>query len=211
MFKKSLAVSVLLAIGIQNCMAQREIEALKELGQLRIIRLAVMDMQDSFEETQDNFDLTAYKESVWANSKEMKVLFKLPKIVFLPINSSFYGNLAGDVINKRFSMQVLANPTDYNGPTGFYPSYPEYEILEQIDFVIEAINKAHGEGAFTQEEFEGNIEIRENANFYDIITRLGATNTYFKVEKKTGRLYNERHRAVRLAPQVEDGFIKIID
>jgi len=209
MFKKTVVVLVLFAIGIQNCMAQREIESLKELSQLQIIRLAVIDMQDSFEETRDNFDLTAYKESVWANKTEMKVLFRLPKIIFLPLNTSFYGNLSGDVINKRFSMEVLANPPEYNGPTGFFHQFLEYETLEQIDFVIEAINKAQGEGSFNEEGFEGNMEIREYANFYDVITRLGATNTYFKIEKKSGRYYDERHRQVKLPPQLEDEFIEI--
>ncbi len=193
----------------QTTSAMQKIEEYKEKGRQIIIRTAVLDMQDSFEETRDNFDLTAYDISVWENSQELKILFKMPSIIFLPINTSFYGNLAGELVSHHFSMEILANPSNFDGSIGFYPQYPEFEILEQIDFVIDAINEAHGQGSFNKEAFVGRMEIRKQASFYDINIRSGALVSYLKVEKSTGKVFDERHRQVKLPPQVEDKFVEI--
>ncbi len=215
MILKTLVISVLIIMSTISSFAQEDakerIAALKERGKQAIIWESIKDMENAYSETLGCWDLTAYKVTVLANSEEMKVLYKLPSIVILPLNTRFYGNLAGDVLNDRFTMEVLANPSDFEGPIQYYPEFPAYAMLEQIDFVIEAINKAQGEGSFTEEQFEGNMEIREYANFYDVIIRSGASVSYFKVEKTTGRYYDERHRQVKLPPQIEDKFVEIKD
>lgn len=215
MMLKTLAISVLIIMSSITSFAQEDakhrIAALKERGKQAIIWESIKDMENAYSETLGCWNLTAYEVTVLVNSEEMKVLYKLPSIVILPLNTRFYGNLAGDVLNDRFTMEVLANPSDFDGPIQYYPEFPEYEMLEQMDFVIEAINTVRGEGSFSRHNFEGQMEIRENTNFYAITNRSGASVSYFKVEKKTGRLYDERHRQVKLPPQLEDKFVEIKD
>jgi len=184
---------------------------LKKRGKQAIINESLKDMEASFPKTLGCWNLMAYQVSVFANDEELKVIFRLPAIVFLPLNSLYYGNLAGDVINDRFTMEVLANPSDFEGPILYYPEYPDYEILEQIDFVIDAINAEQGAGSFNKNEFDGHMEIRENEIFYLVTVRSGATLSYFKIEKKTGRYYDESHRHVKLPPQLEDELVEIIE
>ncbi len=185
------------------------IEALKEKGRQAIIWESINDMQTSYSETLGCWNLTAYEVTVLSNDKEMKVLYRLPSIIFLPINTRFYGNLAAEVISHRFSMEVLANPSDFEGPIQYYPEYLDGEVLDQMDFVIEAINKA--QGAFVRKDFDGNMEIREYETFYRIKISSGSSIAYLKVEKKTSRVYDERHRQVKLPPQIENGFVEIKD
>lgn len=156
-------LSIGLVLGWFTANAQKEkITEYKAKGTQFIIRRAVLDMQDSFEETRDNFDLTAYDVSVWTNNQELKVIFKLPPIVFLPANSSFYGNLAGKVISHRFSMEILANPSDFEGYVRFYPQYLEAETLYQIDFVIDAMAQEFKSKKLDKERFEDKRNLKTN-------------------------------------------------
>lgn len=180
----------------------------KKLGKEDLTRLAIEDMLQIEDENLKYWDLTAYKVQVLYNEKDLMVYFTLPNIVFLAINHSYYSNLYGDVLSDRFVMEVIANPSNYEGTPQFYKSFLDAEELFQVDFVLNAINTAD-KTSYTYQDYEGKMEIRENSKHYAVRMHFPSQIIYFKIEKETGRKYDERSRNISL--KKKEYFIEIED
>ena len=213
--KRKLIMITILFIGIVNCFAQmtdksNKVETYKKLGKDAIVRMAVNQLISQYGKELGCWDLSAYIPKVYASDIDIKVIFELPKIVFLPINSSFYGTLSGSVIKEHFTMEVLANPSDFDCKINYLSQYLNSETLDLIDFVKESINKSTKIESFSEEEFLDKMIIMEHKDYYAITVKGGIQNTYYKVKKVLGEIYDVTHRHIKYI-DLNKGFNEIVN
>lgn len=136
-----------------------------------------------------------------ASSKEVYVSFLTP-IKYLPINSAYNFDVEVLLIEKSISYHNLANPIGYDEDKMDLPFYKETENgKKNIQFVIEAIKK---KASFDVSKFEDSMIIRDNNDFYDISVQSDYQDSWYKIRKLTGKIFDEGHAHFIQPPKIEN-------
>ena len=200
MKKIVLFIFVQLMFNFSVCNAQnvdkknmnKDVKAMIQLGKDSIIQLALKSINKKVSEK--NFS----KTKITTNGKDVFVSFRNP-IKYLPINSIFYFDVLVNVSKKTVYKNPVANPLEYSDKKNI-PFYKETEnIKKHILFVIEAINNMNISDI---DRFEDDMIICEHKAYYAINVISKFQESFYKIKKISGEIYNEEH-AHLLAPPFE--------
>lgn len=198
LFKSICFLSILLTFNSsysQDMKMNKEVEEIIALGKDSIIQLALALMDDNVEI--QNFS----KIKVMTDGETVYVSFLNP-IKYLPINSVFYYDFGVDLIKKVVSHGSISNGTvDAEKEIPFYKETKE--IKKNIQFVIDAINKENEIGSIDLATFEDNMEIREYETYYSIQVVSEYQESSYKIEKKSGEIYDVEHAHLEPRPTFE--------
>ncbi|WP_425628727.1 hypothetical protein [Cellulophaga lytica] len=161
----------------------KEVKELVKLGKDSIIKLALplVDKNARLE----NFP----KTSVQSNGKELYVIFYNP-VMYLPINTVFYDNASVNLTTASGSKSTVANPLDFNNQKNI-PYYVQTEsIKKNIAFVCNAIDSFNYADIA---EFNGTMRILEKEDYYDISVVSETQESWYKIKKVTGKMFDEGH------------------
>src|SRR5690606_27836201 len=125
-----------------------------------LVKLALSYMDKSI-------DITQYNIKVLANGSDVIVSFRIP-VKYIPYNSEYFYDASVDISNDFISYANYSNPEDYQSSTvSFYT--PTEEHQENINFVVNAINKSKNENIKTINiaELTDDLIIREKKDYYD--------------------------------------------
>ncbi|WP_143470476.1 hypothetical protein [Labilibaculum filiforme] len=161
----------------------KEVEEIIQLGKDSIVQMAIDLLGEKMRA--ENFA----EIKVLTNGKEVFVSFLNP-IKYLPINSVFYCDAGVGLLGQSGSIESLANPEGYsiNEPFPFYQ--PNEDTKRNIQFVLEAIDNME---ASDVDNFEDEMIIRENEEYYDISVVSEYVESWYKIKKVTGEMYDVGH------------------
>lgn len=138
------------------------------------------------------------KIMVLTNGSLVYVSFMNP-IKYLPMGSVFYSDVDVNILDKTINYNLTSNTQlETNSKIPFYTESPESQL--HIQFVIDAINKSGEIGSVDIETFEDNMTIREHENHYEILVVSESTESSYKIEKKSGRIYDAFHAHLEAVP-----------
>ncbi len=189
-----------------------DIEKIKQLGRDHMIRMGL----DRVKEHMDaNIDINAFDRiTVMANTTNIRVEFSNP-IKFAPSNSSHFYDITVDIIDEGISYDIFSNPADFESELMDYPFFVmTVEADKHIQFVINALN---GEGikedrkTFGQ-DMEGYLLIRDHAGYYQIERNSKYQESWYKIDKVSGEIYDAGHAHLEPYPDEEekaDEFVEI--
>ncbi|RKR07014.1 hypothetical protein CLV91_3244 [Maribacter vaceletii] len=204
MKKKGIHILIQLILVFSSCYAQdfknnkikmnNEVKELVKLGKDSIIQLALplIDEKASLE----NFTHT----SVQTNGNEIYVVFSNP-IMYLPINTIFYDIVGVNLTTKLSFKSKVVNPIGFTTEKSI-PYYKQTEdFKKKIEFVIAAI------GSFDTADiinFKDQMRILEKEDYYDISVVSEMQESWYKVKKITGEMYDEGHAHLEPEPYFEN-------
>lgn len=173
-----------------------------KLGSDSIVQLALtkIDRNASLE----NFA----KTSIQTNGEEVLVVFSNP-IIYLPLNSVYYSTVGVNLsTDSKFSSKV-ANPVDYknNENTPYYTETSESK--QNLEFVINAIENMDTSDMVN---YQGSNLIREKEEYYEVSVVSESQESWYKIKKLTGEVYDEGHAHLEPVPysdNKEDAFKEI--
>lgn len=172
----------------------KEVEDLVDQGKESIVLLALKLIDDEL--TADHFT----KIIVKASGKEVYVSFLTP-IKYLPKNSAYNFDVEVSLIEGSSSYHNYSNPVEFDEDNMNLPFYKETEDgKKNIEFVIEAIKKW---APFDVSKFDGSMIIRDDIDFYDIMVESDYQQSWYKVRKSTGEIYDEGHAHFEQDPNFE--------
>ena len=188
----------------QNIKMNKEVDEILQQGKDSIVQLALKLIDGDV--TVENFT----KIIVMAGNKEVYVSLLTP-IKYLPINSAYYFDVEVALIEKSTSYHDYSNPNGYKEDKMDLPFYIETkEGKKNIQFVIEAIKKR---APFDISKFEDSMIIRDDTDFYDIKVESDYYQSWYKIEKLTGKIFDEGHAHFEQPPTIgaddEEIFIEI--
>ena len=184
----------------QNIKMNKEVEEIVAQGKDSIVQLALKLIDGDV--SVDNFT----KIIVRASSKEVYVSLLTP-IKYLPINSAFYFDVEVALIEKSTSYHDYSNPKGFNEDKMDLPFYKQTEEgKKNIQFVIEAIKKS---APFDVSKFEESMIIRDDTDFYDINVESDYYHSWYKIEKLTGKIFDEGHAHFEQPPTSDAGHQEI--
>lgn len=141
------------------------------------------------------------------NKNEICVLFTNP-VKYIPKNTSSYVyDLLVNLTAKSISYGPISNPKEFVEKTPEKVSlFKRTEQSEQaIQFVFQSINKKckqqSGNSCLTGSDINGSMIIREDSSYYAIERLSEFQESYFKVEKSTGRIFEETHNHLAKNPE----------
>ena len=157
-------------------------------------------IQQAIEWLGDDASLTDFKKvEVKSNGKEILVSFLNP-IKYIPQQSAFYYDVHVYLIENSMVKSPCANPVDSNliADTFFKPSE---DSNQKIKFVIDAINKNQNLGQIGNiDEFEYQMIIRENEQYYEITIWSTQQESEYKIDKISGKVFDEQHATLEPNP-----------
>lgn len=189
----------LLIINHTICFSQevkmsKEVEKILQLGKDSIIQLGLklIDKEVSLE--------SFSQIKITTNGEEVFVLYKNP-IKYLPIKSKFYFDIGVRILASTTSINSVSNPVNYPDKT-IIPFYTQTKKMKKsIQFVIESINKSSGtDSPLDITNFEDEMIIRENENYYDILVLSKYQESSYKIEKVSGKIYDDQHAHLEPPP-----------
>ncbi|MGB4775531.1 MAG: hypothetical protein WBP45_10185 [Daejeonella sp.] len=195
----------------QDSLMRTEVERIKQLGRDSIIKLGLQMVQESFRFnkriTINNFD----KITVLANKTSVKVLFSNP-IRYVPLNSTYLYDVDVNITGEGLTYESSSNPKGRNYNDDLIPFFLSTKGSEKnTQFVIEALNKDEDEPSTNFKnkkdlikKLDGSLIIRENKTYYDIERISKYQESFYKIDKKSGKIYDENHNHLIPAPQDED-------
>ena len=168
----------------------KEVKEIISLGKDAIIVLAL----NLIDEEVNAKDFRQTK--IMTNGKEIYVSFINP-IKFLPINSNFYFDVGVNISSGVIYKNSITNPPEFSNEKKitFYKETPI--IRKHITFVIESINNID---ISNLNNFEGEMIIRENKEFYAVNVISKFQESWYKVKKKSGEKYDENHAHLEPLP-----------
>ncbi|MDI9340537.1 MAG: hypothetical protein QM534_08190 [Sediminibacterium sp.] len=148
------------------------------------------------------------KIDVYQNKEnEICVLFTNP-VKYIPKNTSSYVyDLLVNLTAKSISYGPISNPKNFVEKTPEKVSlFKRTEQSEQaVQFVFQSINKKSkqqsGNSCLTGSDINGSMIIREDSSYYAIERLSEFQESYFKVEKNTGRIFEETHNHLAKNPE----------
>ncbi len=174
----------------------KEVEEIIKLGKERIIQLA----QELLDEDIDPRHFPRIK--IKANSKEVLVSFLHP-IKFLPKNSVYCYNIFVSLVKKRVYRDIFSNP-----PGSLNEKAPVFKLEgeneEKFQFVVDAINKSFKVGSLDEKKFDADMRIREEDDHYDVIVTSRFQESFYKIKKESGELYDDGHSHLIPPPTLGD-------
>jgi hypothetical protein len=193
----NLFLLILFLLNASNGLTQKtgmeqKVENLISLGKDSIIQIALSLVDEDVKI--ENFS----KIMVVTNGSLVYVSFMNP-IKYLPMGSVFYFDVGVNVLDKTINYSPTSNTQlETNAKIPFYIETPE--SLKHIQFVIEAINKSGEIGSVNIETFQDNMTIREHKNYYEIIVVSETTESSYKIEKISGKVYDAIHAHLEQVP-----------
>ena len=143
------------------------------------------------------------KIRVTTNGKKVIVSFNNP-IKYLPQNTVFNFGAVVHLIEKATSYHPVSNPTDSYDEKEI-PFYKQTEdIKKNTQFVIESINKNTNVGSINIENYEDDMIIREHENYYAIIVVSEVQESWYRIEKVSGKIYDIEHAHLEPSPLEND-------
>jgi hypothetical protein len=115
-----------------------------------------------------------------------------------------------DIIGGQISFGPLSNPIHFNyiiRDISFYTSTVESE--RNIQFVIDAINKDDLNRVFEKKKdfiqsLNGNLIIRDSKGFFAIERVSEDQESYYKIDKISGKIYDVLHNQLVVLPRIEN-------
>jgi hypothetical protein len=153
------------------------------------------------------------KISVFANDDEIHIEFE-NQIKFIPLNTEFYYDVTVQLVHSCISYSIYSNGEHEKNSleTNFFK--PTAESENAIRFVMGVINRSEGrnENESRQEflkDFEGDLVIRDAKDHYDITRTSEWQESWYKIDKTTGKIYDEGH--AHLEPVSMEGENKLVE
>ena len=177
----------------------KKIEKLIKSGKDHIIKSAIKIINEDL--NADNFLIQVKK-----NKKTIIVNFHNP-IVFVPLNSIFSYNYGADLIVGSSWSEIVSNPEGFGKNIIDIPVYsPTEETKKHIQFVINAVNACDEIGLIDSEcfGFDDCMIIRDNPEYYKIRMLSSHQESFYKIDKQTGNIYDSRHAHLIPPPVFED-------
>ncbi|WP_165749025.1 hypothetical protein [Cellulophaga sp. Z1A5H] len=171
----------------------KEVRELVRLGRDSIIQqaLTALDKKASLA----NFSTT----SLQTNGKEVYVVFS-NSVLYLPMNSIFKYMMGVNLMTNTQFSNTIANPEDFTS-TDAIPIYQETEVAKKnITFVLEAIPNLD---ASDLTNFKGTLIIREKEDHYAIRVISEMQESWYKINKDAGIMYDEGHAHLEPEPYIE--------
>jgi len=161
----------------------KEVRQLIELGKDSIMlrALALIDEEVSIE----NFTHTYFQ----TNGEEVIVSLFNP-IKYLPMNSIFYFDVHVNLTKETVTKDSWANPRTYQSKAAIPFYKPTAAIDKHLQFIIEAIDTMD---MHDLDNFEDFMMIREHETYYETEVISETQESYYKIKKVSGELYDEMH------------------
>jgi hypothetical protein len=187
---------------------KKSYDEIRQLSKTDIIQLGLEYINDG--RGNDSVNENMFDQIiVWANNESIYIKFSNP-IKFIPINSEYYYDITVYILGGGMSYDIYANPHDYEGSsldTPFFKSTPGSE--EIIQFVIDAINQDAGltikeDKKRFLKDFEGDLIIRDCDDHYAITRTSTYQESWYKIRKQTGEIYDDGHAHLEPPPEEDD-------
>ncbi|GMN07673.1 hypothetical protein MTsPCn5_30620 [Croceitalea sp. MTPC5] len=180
-----------------------EVEEIVLLGKDAIIQLALKKIKEAGLSTDEGISIANFTQiKVLTDGKEVWVSFSNP-IKYLPKKTVFYFDIGVGLLEGTVSTNRVSNPEDYDEKK--IPFYKETkETKMNIQFVLEAINESGEVGEIDIANFEDNMIIREYENYYDLSIVSESQESYYKIEKTSGKIYDSEHAHLVPPPNTGD-------
>ncbi|MTI38942.1 hypothetical protein [Fulvivirga lutimaris] len=174
----------------QEITMNKDVEEVIKLGKDSIVQLALELLNEKA--SIQNFA----RIKVMTDGQEVYVSFRNP-IKYLPLGSAFYFDAMVHVVEKTTSKSPVFNRAQDNKEAiEFYKPTEDTEM--HVRFVTEAINNSGVVGSFDVANFEGDMTIYENENYYAVSVVSEYQESSYNVEKVSGKVYDAEH--AHLAP-----------
>jgi len=189
----------------QGTKMDKEVEEYIALGKNAVIQLALKSVNElhtvTKKVTKEDFNYIR----ISTNGKEIKVLLN-NSITYLPEKSMFYYGAIVHLLEKNArSINRVANPPDYSqDDIVFYTETKKNK--KSKEFVLETLNFSSIDIANFQDE----MIIREYEDYYDMYVESETQVSFYKIEKISGKIYDDGHEHFIPPPSFENepGFIK---
>ena len=183
----------------QNHKIDKQAEKLKASGRDSIIKSAIKIIGE-------DIDINNFMVEVKASKTSVIVSFHIP-IIYVPLNSVFCHDFGVDLITGSSWSNIVSNPEGYGTDKNDIPNYSSTsETQKNIQFVINAVNNSEDIGSVDIQDF--NIDdcmiIRDNQNFYEITMLSTHQESFYKIDKVSGKVYDSRHAHLIPPPFDED-------
>jgi hypothetical protein len=176
----------------------KEVDKIIKSGQDTIINMALSLLEEEL--TIKDFT----RISILTNGQEVLVSFSNP-IKYVPHNSSYYFDVGVYLVEKMKFYSPVSNPSDYHSDNvSFYRKNDEAE--KNIQFVVDAINKSDEIGPFDRDSFEDSMTVLDNKKYYSISVVSEYTESWYKIDKSTGKIYDAGHAHLIDPPQEDIDF-----
>jgi hypothetical protein len=185
MLNNTVAFSQDIYMNKEGIKMNKEVEKIVQLGKDSIVQLALKLINKKV--GVENFT----RIKVMTNGKDIFVSFRNP-IKYLPKKTAFYFDIGVSLFEKTISLNSISNPEGYNKKNILFYTDTE-ETKMNISFVIQAINTSNNVDSIDVENFEDDMIIRENKNYYSITVSSEFYNSWYKMEKFSGKLYDQGH------------------
>jgi len=183
----------------QNTDMIKKVEKLKKRGRDSIIKIAL-------EKIDETICLNDYIIRVKANKTSVVVSFHIP-VVYIPMNSVYYYDFGLDLIEGSSWSGIISNPRDYGTDQDDIPNYSSSEKTQKhIQFVLDAINQSDEIGSINIEDFsfDDSMIIRDQIEYYEITMLSTYQESFYKIDKETGKVYDAGHAHLIPAPDFEE-------
>ncbi|WP_282049366.1 hypothetical protein [Maribacter aquivivus] len=169
----------------KNSTMSKEVTEVIELGEDAIVELALKSIGGNV--SLENFT----SATVLSNGEEVYVSFR-NQYKYLPINTIYYFDVGVNITSQTTYKNSVANPYNFTTERAIPYFHITEDIKKHIDFVKQAIGNL--------EDFEDEMVIRENEDFYDIEVVSESQESSYKIKKGTGEIYDEFHAHLEPIP-----------
>jgi hypothetical protein len=185
------------------------LQQLLHSGRSSIIQLALNLIQDHLSPEKivdaNHFD----RIRVMTNGTGIRVELLNP-IKYVPANSTHFYDINVDVMHNSFWYDITSNPPDREHDALKIPFFfPTEETEKHVQFVLNAINKDAGLAKVeTKKEFieqmDGSLVIRDHPEYYQIDRISDYQESWYKIHKITGEIYDDGHAHMEPAIMEEE-------
>lgn len=199
MMKCSLVFLYCILSGFLFSQNKLKIDSLKKLGRDSIINLAVKKINDP-KFNQNNYDRIIVK----ANDATLLVTFSL-SVVLSDSKSCFYDCVFVALVGSGTGKSLKGNCENPK-----YYSKPKIDI-QKINFVFGAINKSNEIGHIPNNKLDegSTMDITDNLNFYYIEISNSSTFSHYKIDKKSGTIFDATHKHYDNSMEGKDDYVII--
>ena len=137
-------------------------------------------------------DPSLYTAQVLGGERQTCVRFFLP-VQYVPLDSAAYYEVTIDTTDGTTYYSALYNPPEQSGETDALCFYePTERDLGALDFVADALSREMGFD-FRTEDPDGTMIIYEKETHFDITVVSPFQESWYKIDRRTGRMYDEGH------------------
>lgn len=175
----------------------------ENLNRDSIIHLAINELIPIIEKKGGDrklFDANIYTTHVYV-SKSLVIVRFILNVKYLPLNSSYYGNMFVDLKSNSLSIESLSNTDNKEKSTQFYLASPLE--MPEVKFVINVIQKWGEFGDIMKENFSDDVSIYEQADHYKVTIQSESYYSSFKIKKEEGEIFDDYYEQLEPFPENE--------